>query len=44
MIINRIYVHEYTNKITNAQRNIILQHHNFFVFQKNYVSRYIFDI
>ena len=28
----------------NAQRNIILQHHNFFVFQKNYVLKYMFDI
>ena len=44
MIINRVHVHEYTNEIMNAQRNIILQHHNFFVFQKNYVSKYMFNI
>ena len=40
-----IEIHTYwcTSEITNAQRNIILQHHNFFVFQKNYVSRYMFN-
>ncbi|KAK3166768.1 hypothetical protein OEA41_009893 [Lepraria neglecta] len=29
--------------ITDAQRNIILQHHNSSVFQKNYASRYMPD-
>lgn len=32
------------DEITDAQRNIILQHHNSSVFQKNYASRYMPDI
>ena len=44
MIINQVHVYKYTNEITDAQRNIILQHYNFFIFQKNYVSRYMSDI
>ncbi len=32
-----------TGEITDAQRNIILQHHNSSVFQKNYASRYMPD-
>ena len=33
----------YTGEITDAQRNIILQHHSSSVFQKNYASRYMPD-
>ena len=43
MIISRVHVHEYTGEITDAQRNIILQHHSSSVFQKNYASRYMPD-
>ena len=32
-----------TGEITDAQRNIILQHHNSSVFQNNYASRYMPD-
>jgi len=32
-----------TGEITDAQRNIILQHHSSSVFQKNYASRYMPD-
>ncbi|KAL8818268.1 MAG: hypothetical protein Q9223_003059, partial [Gallowayella weberi] len=32
-----------SSEITDAQRNIILQHHNSSVFQKNYASRYMPD-
>ncbi|CAF9942110.1 MAG: hypothetical protein HETSPECPRED_005169 [Heterodermia speciosa] len=32
-----------SNEITDAQRNIILQHHNSSVFQNNYASRYMPD-
>jgi len=35
--------HRCTGEITDAQRNIILQHHNSSVFQKNYASRYMPD-
>lgn len=35
--------HLCTGEITDAQRNIILQHHNSSVFQKNYASRYMPD-
>ena len=40
-----VEIHAYwcTGEITEAQRNIILQHHNSFVFQKNYASRYMLD-
>ena len=33
----------YTGEITDAQWNIILQHHSSSVFQKNYASRYMPD-
>lgn len=39
-----VYTYPFIDGITNAQRNIILQHHNSFVFQKNYAFRYMSDI
>jgi len=38
-----MYAHGGIGDITDAQRNIILQHHNSSVFQKNYASRYMPD-
>lgn len=36
-----LLVNECTDFISESQRNLILQHHNFIVFQKSYLSRYI---
>jgi len=38
-----LFINGCTGFITESQRNLILQHHNFSVFQKNYASSYMPD-